>query len=147
LEHAARLRREQYFEDVAEWVPYVRDRLTLSDRFIDTNKPLHEASVLAPCVVECGDHVCVAEIRLNSRVCGCDLEIDHDTVYVVDYAVDKAVVPDLGLPHLDSEGWDTVVDKGGLDGARLAGVNLQGVRLQEFGQTLDVGEAEVGVAP
>ena len=121
--------------------------LALGDWLIDLYKPLNKASVLRPGVVESGDHVCVAEIRLHSLVCARHLEVDHDAVYVVDYAVDQAVVPDLRLSHLNSERGNAVVDKGCLDGAWLTRIDLEGIGLEEFGEALDVGEAEVGVAP
>jgi hypothetical protein len=79
--------------------------------------------------VERVDDVCLAEIRLDGCVGRSNLEVDHDAVYIGDYAVDEAIVPDLGLAHLNGEGGDPVVDKGGFDGAGLTRVDLQGIGL------------------
>lgn len=89
----------------------------------------------------------VAEIGLDSGVGGGELEVDHDAVDEGHSAINEGIVPDLGLAHFDGDGGDIGAHEGGFDAAGLAGVDFEGVWLEELGEALDVGEAEVGVAP
>jgi len=51
------------------------------------------------------------------------------------------------LSHFYRERRNAVIDKGCLDGSWLTRIDLEGIGLEEFREALDVGEAEVGVAP
>jgi hypothetical protein len=97
--------------------------------------------------VESVGDVHVAQIGLDGRVRGRQFQVDHDAVYEGDGSVDETVVPDLGLAHLHGDGGDLVDYKGGFNRARLAGVDLEGVWLEELCEALDIGETEIGVAP
>lgn len=147
LEHAAISGGHKSFQDFAEHVAHMRDRLALGDWLVDLDQTLDEASVLGVCIVEGGSDVCVGEIGLDGGVAGRDVQVHHDAVDEVDGAVDQRGVPDLGLAHLDCQAGNAVVDEGRLDAAWLAGVDLQCVRLEKFAQALHVRQAPIGVAP
>ena len=121
--------------------------LTLDNGLVHANKRLHKPAVLRIRVMECVNHIRLAEIWLDGRIGWRHVQIDHDAVYIVDYAIDETGVPDSSLAHFDGERRNLVVDKRRFDGAGLSNVDFQRVGLQELGQALDVGKSEVGVAP
>lgn len=147
LEHAAISGGHESFQDVAEHVAHTRDGLALGDRLVDLDQALDEASELGVCVVEGVGDVRVGEVGLDGGVAGRDVQVHHDAVDEVDGAVDQRCVPDLGLAHLDCQAGNAVVDKGRLDAAWLAGVDLQCVGLEKFAQTLHVRQAPISIAP
>jgi hypothetical protein len=107
----------------------------------------NKSTVLRIRVVERVSNIYRAQIRLNGRVCRHKLQVDHDAVHKAYGSIDEAVIPDLCLAHLHGDGGNLTANKGSFNRARLARVDLQRVRLEEFGETLNVWETEVGVAP
>jgi hypothetical protein len=108
--------------------------LALGDRLVDSYESLDKATVLSERIVESVGNVDVAQIRLDRLVGRNHVQVHHDAVHEVDGAVNETGVPDLGLPHFNCDTWDVVLDERRLNGARLAGVDLQRVGLQQLRQ-------------
>jgi hypothetical protein len=147
LEHTSVRWRDKCLNDITERVAHVRYRLSLDDLLVYANQSFDKPTVLGKRIVERVGNVDVAQIWLNRCVGGSELQIYHDAVDEIDCAVDKTIIPDLGLPHLNGDGGNLIPDKGGLDRAGFTRVNLQGVRLEELRHALDVGKAPVCVTP
>lgn len=93
------------------------------------------------------DDVCVAQIRHHCRIGRYDLEIKEHAVYKIEGAVNQAVVPDLGKTHLHGYGRDLGSYEGRLNTAGLTRINFERIRLEKLGETLNIREAEISIAP
>lgn len=147
LEHTSLCWRNKSLNDITERVSHVRNRLTLDDLLVNADQSFDKTTVLGERVMECGGDINLAQIRLNRLVGRSKLQVDHDAIDEVDCAVDKTVVPDLGLAHLHGNRGDLVADKGSLYRTGLTRVDFQSIRLEELGQALNVRKTEISITP